>query len=267
MMLKAQAFNLANPAGSVLRDMPHYIAGIPIRHLVHHTSGIPDYYDTFEKEGAFAAGCAGEDVMRFLASQDGLTFPHGTRFEYSNSNYFLLARIVEEVSRQPYGRFLNEKLFEPLGMKDTSLYPPEDKRSERLAVGQAGNRTDGYCPWDYPDARIPGPGHVYSTLEDLARFEADIDSTGGRLAAPYRTLFQAGQLLDGRPVHYAFGLDWGVYTPQEHGYAVAHGGACAGQCGIIGRMPHERISVIVLCNCRDIPHIQISWDLIEIARG
>jgi CubicO group peptidase (beta-lactamase class C family) len=101
-------------------EMPKYQYPITIRHLIHHVSGIRDYQALMtiaglETDNAFSP----KDILRILARQKNITFAPGSRYQYSNSGYFLLGVIVERVSGKSLRTFAEENIFKPLGMNNT----------------------------------------------------------------------------------------------------------------------------------------------------
>ena len=103
-----------------LPEMPKYDETITIRHLIHHSSGIRDY------ESLIFFGGHGNDnaysskaVLNMLARQKNISFKPGSKYQYSNSGYFLLGMIVSRVSGKSLRAFAEENIFKPLGMKNT----------------------------------------------------------------------------------------------------------------------------------------------------
>ena len=136
-------------------EFPSYAAKITVRNLLNHTAGIADYVGL----GLEHPGLTNKEVLNALIRQPSLRFSPGEKFEYSNSNYVLLALIVEKIAGQPYDLFLKNHIFAPLGMKDTFVY---DKPRPEFA-----NRARGYNRFgedsDY-DLLTYGEGGIFSTV-------------------------------------------------------------------------------------------------------
>ena len=225
-----------------LRD---YGTTITIRHLVHHTSGIRDYLSLMSLAG-LSLGHFHDDgrLVDFIARQKGLNFIPGEEYLYSNSGYFLLNVIVQRAGGQTLREFAAERIFEPLGMKDTHFH---DDHQHVIR-----NRAWSYLPWSPTEYKQfvtsfdrVGSGGVFSTTEDLARWDANLyDGTvGGKILV--ERLHERGRLNDGEQLDYAFGLVHGEYRGQP---TVAHGGALGGYRSTFVRFPEQRFSVIVLAN-------------------
>jgi CubicO group peptidase (beta-lactamase class C family) len=173
-----------------------------------------------------------------------LRFEPGSKFEYTNSGYFLLGAILEQVSGEPYERLLQERIFGPLGMKDSgyahseTVIPKRASGYERSASGQRNAR--------YYDMSIPfAAGALYSTVGDL--FLWDEALYGERLLpARLRDLLFKPNLQN-------YGYGWGILIPEEGspyaGEAIPmHGGAIFGFQSVIQRIIGHKETIILLDN-------------------
>jgi len=215
-----------------------------IRHLLHHTGGLRDYGLLLMLGGSRVEGITTvEETIDRLARQRGLDFEPGTKMEYSNTGYFILAQAVEQATGQSLGSYLRVKVFEPLGMMQSQVY---DDRS-RIVLGRA----IGYAPqsegwrirmsgWEQT-----GPGAVLTTVVDLAKWDANFydPKVGGQ---PLLDGLQTrGTLTDGTQLDYAAGLIHGEYRGQP---TVWHSGGFAGYTAQLERFPALNTSIVVLCN-------------------
>src|SRR4030095_4394186 len=139
---------------------------VTIHQLLTHTSGIPSYTSQpgfFENvsRNPFKV----DDFVKKYASGD-LEFEPGAKFNYSNSGYFILGAIIEKVTGKPYEKVLQEKILDPLGMKNTG-YDHHGTILSKRATGY-GKTPNGYETAAYLDMSIPyAAGSLYSTVEDL----------------------------------------------------------------------------------------------------
>ena len=222
---------------------PAYGARIAVRHLLDHTSGLPDYEDLIP-EGT-TLQLQDRDVLQLLLATEQPVFAPGTRFAYSNSGYALLALIVERASGVPFARFLADEIFRPLGMKHTVAF--------ENGLDAVAHRAYGYqrvaTGWRRTDQSVTsavlGDGGIYSSLDDMARWVRALDS--GRLlgrAAHRQMIAQATVDPDTR-----YGFGWFVdtrYGQQRHW----HTGSTIGFTNFVQRFPARRAAVIVLTNER-----------------
>jgi CubicO group peptidase (beta-lactamase class C family) len=139
---------------------------ITIRDLMTHTSGLPD-----SGGPAGASVVTLEDLVKWGAGHGSLVSEPGAVWRYSNLGFQTLGRLIEVISGQPYDLFMADRIFKPLGMKDTHYFLPAEKESRLAAVymSDAAGHLNRAAP--DPAVKIPGPdGGLYSTAPDQARF-------------------------------------------------------------------------------------------------
>ncbi|WP_442931405.1 serine hydrolase domain-containing protein [Mycolicibacterium sp. 120320] len=109
--------NLTDPVSRYVPGLPAWADTVTVSQLIHHQSGIPDYTGLLEDDGIdFKTPTTQEQSVRRLSQVQSLTFPPGSKFEYSNSNYLLLAEVVAKTSGVPLPQFLSTEVFQPLGL-------------------------------------------------------------------------------------------------------------------------------------------------------
>jgi D-alanyl-D-alanine carboxypeptidase len=239
MMLVEQAkLHLDEPVTAPLPELPADWDAINVRHLLTHTSGLEDWENVPPhlpvREPLQAETPDG--IIRFL-SQFPLRFPPGERWEYSNSGYLLLGRIIERVSGKRLDRFMDDAIFRPLGMTWTAYgfhelnllstgYVQETGALKRLHPTEAWGHTG-----------------LVSTVLDLARWDAALDSD--QLLAPElrRQMWTPAKLNDGTEI--AYGLGWDIRDAQGR-KTVGHGGGRVGVSTRIARDLDDKLTVILL---------------------
>jgi CubicO group peptidase (beta-lactamase class C family) len=233
----------------VLPEMYDYPETITIRHLIHHTSGLrgtfPELLALAEWRQADATTT--EDVYRLLTAQRELNFRPGDEFLYVNANYVLLALICERVSGQSFATFCKDRIFDPLGITRTVV----NDFYMKLIPDRAGRYyEDGQGGW--LNARLTdsviGPTNVYSTVEDLARWDENFYTAHVGGSAVVAQMHEPGRLNDGSELDYAFGLMVGPTHRHRGWQVVEHGGEHGGHCSWMVRFPELHLSVIVLFN-------------------
>ncbi|TFW14112.1 serine hydrolase [Brevundimonas intermedia] len=229
---------------------------VTVRHLLNHTSGMPDFtrFDDYEALKTRPATTA-ELIARF--SDRPLDFAPGARFAYSNSGYVLLSAIVEAASGQTYADFVTANLFAPLGMSDSG-YDRHDAILPRRASGYTPGAS-GVVNADYVDMSIPtGAGALYSTTHDLLKWEQGL--FGGRVLNPQSMTALTTPVRDG----YAMGL---LVTQAEGKTLVWHNGAIEGFNTYMAYDPGDRTAVIVLGNLNGEAPDKLGAALVTLARG
>jgi CubicO group peptidase (beta-lactamase class C family) len=213
-----------DPVAKYLPDFPHG-GRMTLRHLLSHTGGIPDFV-TYEQAG-----------------QQPLEFEPGQRVSYSNVGYQILGMILEKVSGKKYGAYLQENIFQPLGMRDSGL--DEESLLQARAVGHLYSE-NGYQAIGRNDSSgAYAAGGLYSSVEDLVLWNQALDSRRLLKAETLREMLTPTRLGDGREA--PFGLGWMLHTyrglPQSH-----HGGDIHGFNSEISRFPDQKLSIVVLAN-------------------
>ncbi len=237
--------SLEDPVRKYIPELPDYGAPLTIRHLLNHTSGIRDWGTVLSLTGAGRGDRVISQDLAFdvITHQRALDFKPGSEYSYSNSGYNLLAIIVERVSKQKFSAFLDERLFKPLGMKNSSLRDDY----QRIVPGRAqAYARQGAGPWrlNMPFMNVYGNGGMLTTVGDWMKWNAMLDSKS--LGAPLVDALETrGVLNDGRKIAYALGLEVSTYKGLKD---VSHGGATAGYQTFLARYPDNKVSVGVMCN-------------------
>ena len=236
-------------------ELPDYGACVTVRHLVHHTGGIMDYFALAELARLPRDHYAkDDDLLAFLSRVRTLSSAPGEQYLYSNSGYFLLSLIVKRASGTSLREFAAERIFAPLGM--TSSLFRDDTRMviRRRAVGYSPGE-DGAWLVDESWPDVVGDGGVHTTVEDLARWDANFyDNKLDPPDLPERMLTH-GRLNDGTTTASAFGLAVGEHRGAR---MVSHAGGFAGFRADMIRFPDHRLTVICLANAGNVAPTELS---------
>jgi CubicO group peptidase (beta-lactamase class C family) len=238
---------LDDPAVKYLPELAASAQGVTLRHLVHHTGGLRDYIELLTMRGrGDADGATIHEAVEALARQTKPNEAPGVEYDYSNTGYFLLGIVIARVSGQSLAEFSRKRIFEPLGMKNTSIVDRYPAAIPTLARGYAksgsGFRIDE-TGWEQV-----GDGQVHSDLHDLALWDENFYTGkvgGSELVA---RMYEVGKLNSGKSTDYAAGLS--IYESRGLTW-VTHGGSWVGYRSSIIRVPSEHFSTIVLCNRAD----------------
>src|SRR5215211_8400750 len=237
--------SLDDPVRKYIPELPDYGVPLTIRNLLNHTSGLRDWGTVL---GLTGAGRGERVVSQDLAldvitHQQALDFTPGSEYSYSNSGYNLAAIIVERVSKQKFPAFVEERLFKPLNMKNSSWRDDY----QRIVPGRAqAYSRQGNEPWrlNMPFMNVYGNGGMLTTVGDWMKWNAMLDSHS--LGVPLVSAMETqGVLNDGRKISYALGLTVDTYKGLKD---VSHGGATAGYQTFLARYPDKKVSIGVMCN-------------------
>ena len=268
-------------------EFPAYASSITIRHLLNHSSGLPDYeeillggkvdYDKLfqsSKSPRAAHEFTSAEALAALSRQPKLRFTPGEKFEYSNSGYVVLEQIVERVSGMRFAEFLKRNIFDPLGMRDTLLVDERHQKAPHLAIGygqREGKWQDiGYTPENY----IYGEDGIHGTANDLYKWDQALYTEKLVRRAALDLAFEPGLGNDGKPADTymsgilkrptSYGFGWFI-TSLDNTLEVEHGGFWSGYRSYIIRIPPLRLTAIVLMNSADDRVGAIAHEMIDAA--
>lgn len=228
-----------------LPELPDYQPGHPIRirDLLHHTSGLPDYM-SFEgvKSRHRRSYLINDDFLLLFGEQKKafpLEFPAGQKYEYQNTNFMLLAAIVERVSHDAFGKFMRDQLFVPAGMEHTFIYSepkavPEHRGPNNHAVGYEWNKEKEHwvASWGTPPARretllAVGDGGIWTCLNDMVKWDAALRAGKYLKSETWKQALSPSKTRDGKTNGY--GLGWSVYFEDPKSlYGYGHDGSWGG---------------------------------------
>ena len=219
---------------------------ITIRHLLTHTSGIPDRYTLHEVEGRPAGETDhnNAEVLSVVAHLKELNFDPGDDYLYSNTGYIIVAAIVERVSGQSLQQFTTERIFRPLGMNARWR---EDHRT--IVPGRAsaytGNLARGNWTNDHPFTRVIGSGGLLVTVDDFLKWEAALQKGEGQWGAVRDSLETMGKLNDGTVLTYGLGVGADTWRGVRR---ISHTGSTGGYRSALMRFPDQNLAIAILCN-------------------
>lgn len=223
-------------------DMPY--PKITIREMLTHTSGLPDYLSYFYTYSSeLMTYASNRDIIAWLENEQiPLSFPPSTAWEYSNTNYLLLAGIIEKVSKMSFPRFLQKEIINPLKLKHTYLpeYHQPFKNENRIL----GFQSDGKTPFDDNFLNyVYGGDGIYSSTEDLLTWLEAWRQDKLISKALRKQAFRMVKLKNG--TNYPYGFAWYLYPESDEIY---HLGSWLGFKSILLHQPKSQISIIVLSN-------------------
>lgn len=232
--------------------------GITIDNLLHHTSGLPDYMSLMDSLWDKHKIAANKDVIDMLARyKPAVEFSPGTKYDYSNTGYALLASVIEASSGMSYGAYLDRYIFKPLKMTHTLVYNRRyrPRKVDHYAYDFLYDaEKDRYLPIDsVPEANevyfldgISGDGTVNTTSGDLLLWDRALYTERLLPRKEMDVVFAPGKLNDGKAIDYAFG--WMVYKEPDLGNITAHSGGWGGYRTYVERQVDKDRTIIMLQN-------------------
>lgn len=242
--------------------------GISIDNLLHHTSGIPDFLGWDEKMVDVSHANYNKDILAaIIKNKPAVNFKHGEQFSYSNTNYVLLALIVEKVSGMTFADYVGKNIFAPLNMSDTYVYPQRsvsqklknyaygylyDPARGRFIISDSimGNR------YQYYFDGVAGPYGISSTTGDLLKWDQALYTDKLISKEEQELAYLPSKLNNGKPAALSglsYGFGWLILPFDEStGKIYMHSGGYPGYMTIISRYPDKNKTIIILTNTYNI---------------
>ncbi|WP_395334803.1 serine hydrolase domain-containing protein [Novosphingobium sp. BL-8H] len=244
MLAREGKLSLDDDIRKYVPEMPDYGAPVTIRHLLHHTSGLRDWGSVAAIEGwpRNSRTADNQDMLGILVHQKELNFAPGAHYLYSNSNFNLLAIIIQRVSGQSLADFTHDRIFVPLGMTHTRW---RDDHGD-VVVSRTGAyefERDVYRN-DQVIEDAYGNGGLLTTVGDLVKWQAALDDD--RFGPGFTEAMQQPTALnDGTRIAYALAL---VNLDHNGEQEVSHSGSTGGYRAWMARYPKQKLAVSLLCN-------------------
>jgi CubicO group peptidase (beta-lactamase class C family) len=236
--------NIDQPVQKYLKDFPY--PEITIAMLLSQRSGLPDYTKMGNRYWKSSEPMYNEDLLQILArNKPKLNSRPNTRFEYSNTNFAMLARVIEEVSKMPYKQFMKEFIFDPLGMKNTFVYDPADRAKIDDKVAQSYQYNWSVYKETNEDG-VYGDKGIYSTVEDMYRWD---QSFYKHILLNEKTLRMAYTgYSNERAGIKNYGFGWRMLNFNDGYKIIYHNGWWHGNNTVFYRFIKDNFTIIVLGN-------------------
>lgn len=257
-------WSLADPVRKIIQELPACCEPVTLRHLMLHTSGIPDYIGLLVRgDGGhhFEDRTTPGDALEALGAIAALDFATGSRWAYSNSNYFLLAVAIERAAGTTLAEFARQRIFAPLGMEQTHVHTDCTQLVPDRALSYSRARSGGWR-WNFSNWEQVGDGAVMTTAGDLSKWARNFTTGAVGGERLQQAMARPGTLDDGTPIDYGAGL---MFGNLEGTPCVSHGGAWAAYRAELLRVPAADLVVIVLCNRDDLEPSSLSRRIAQAA--
>jgi len=235
-------------------EVPDFGKKITLRHLATHTSGIRDQWALLTLAGwRMDDVITTQQVLKLINRQKTLNFEPGSKFQYSNSGFTLLAEVVARVTKQTFAEFTKQRIFEPLKMTNTQFYDNHQKivKNRAYSYGKSGSV---YIKGKLNYSNV-GPTSLFTTVEDLSKWSMNFEEPIVGNLEIVRKLKEPAKLNDGKlallavregePIYHAMGQFVRNYRGLD---IVNHTGSDAGFKSYLLRFPSEKFSVMLLGN-------------------
>jgi CubicO group peptidase (beta-lactamase class C family) len=225
-----------------LKNTPASWSNITVRHLLTHTSGIKSYTG-IDKGFEYTEHLTQDEFIKLIGAYP-LEFQPGDSWKYCNSGYNLLGFIIENTSGKKYWEFMSQRIFQPVDMNATTNRNPSIIVRHR-ADGYEKNRSGNLMNRDYDLTDVFSAGEIISTVGDLAKWDAALNSEKILTSASKQAMWTPTKLNNGTVKNYGFG--W--YVDELNGHKnIGHSGSTSGFSASFQRFPDDKTAIIVLCN-------------------
>ena len=267
-----------DPLARFFPDFPEYGRTVTVRHLLTHTSGLPDYEDLMEP-GRWTEDRQIQDVeVLGLLQHAHPKFAAGTSWSYSNSGYVVLGLIVAKVSGVPFADFLQQRIFQPLHMDHTLAYVKGTADVPERAFGHA-KAAERFVEADQSSTSATlGDGGVYSSLEDLVKWDRALERHALIGESDIKPALIPVRLIDGSEARWpavpgddnldpgspvAYGFGW-FLDPHGDRARMWHFGSTRGFSTSMERFTDEKLTVVVLCNRTDLDANRLALQVADL---
>ena len=235
-LVEKRKISLDDNLQKIFPNFPDYGANIKVKNLLDHTSGLPPYdVNNINSNG---------ELFEFLIKQNELTFKPGTKWQHSNSDYALLAYIIEKVSKMSYKQYLDKYVFRKLQMNNT--YVGANKVIDNNNLGHF-KIDDSYVPRRETDL-VLGEQGIYTNSIDFAKWDKSLYSNQLLRCENLKEFFTVHPTKDNINTVYGFG--WIVMTKYGVKY-YWHGGSVSGYTNLVLHIPDLKLTVLLLSNRND----------------
>lgn len=261
LLAEQEKLSLDNKLNQFFPAFPDYAKQITIRHLLNHTSGIRDYLTVAALKGLGDNDhYEDEDVMKWLVHQKELNFKPGEEFLYSNSGYWLLGQIVNQVAGMNMAEYAKQEIFEPLGMNSTHFH---NNHNEIVK-----NRATGYMPTADESFQISmttlemiGDGGIFTSVNDIKKWDDSYYNSSVLSKAFWNEMTHQGVLNSGEVQEYASGLGLSNFKGLK---VISHGGAFVGFRAELMRFPEEHLSIAIFANRADANPTRLAYKVADV---
>lgn len=240
-LVEKKKLDLTDSITKFFPNLPY--PGVSIKMLLCHRSGIPNYVHFLDQSGWDRSKfIENNNVLDILINQHPpASNPPNSHFEYSNTNYLLLALLIEKITGMSYPKYMRDYVFEPLGMNNTFAYTAADSAKATKSFSQRG------IAWgrDYMDHTY-GDKNIYSTPRDLLKWD-QILYTDQFLSKSMLELAYTPNSFEKKSFH-NYGLGWRLLMLPNGKKIVYHFGRWHGNNAAFARIPDQEVTIIILGN-------------------
>ena len=252
MMVEEKVITYEDKLARFFPLLPDIYQDISVHQLLTHTSGVKDYF----KLNIMKPGLTNMDVYEALVNINQLDFISGTKYQYSNSGYVLLAMIIQIASGQMYAQFMYDRIFGPLKMYNSFVMTEKTGKGNNYVKGYTAKlKLNNYDLYTY------GDGGIFSTASDLLKWHIALENNTLISKASLLEAFTPVELENGQIRRYGYG--WEIGNNLD-GKLVFHTGGLAGYRTYIERQLGSKNLIVILTNTSNEHILEIRNKLVKV---
>ena len=242
MLVEEGKIGLDDPLTKYFSDAPATWKDVTVRELLSHTAGFGDYPKDFN----FRKDWTEDEELKLIESIP-LAYPPGTNWAYSNFGYVTLGILIHRVTGEFYGDFLQQRVFQPLGMTSTRIISeadivPNRAAGYRLVKGELKNQE-----WVSPVVNTTADGSLYFSILDLAKWNEALYTEKLLKRSSLDLMWTPVKLKNGEPNKGHYGFGWFIDERAGH-RCIHHDGSWQGFETAIDRYVDDQLTVVALAN-------------------
>ena len=245
MLVKEKKLSLKDDIRKYLPDFPDYGYTVTIENLVHHTCGIRSNDVLKLMAGTLDLIETQEEIYSLIIKQKSLNFKPGEEFLYSNSGYVLLVKIIEKTSGMKFSKFIDEKIFQPIGMNQTFIYDNPDKIIMNSASGHSLGGDEKFKRTGIRNSTVVGQSNIYTCINDFLLWDNNFYKNKLGKWDFSKEMTSLTTLSNGDTCRYAFGLDISEHNGLK---TISHQGGTGDFTAQYVQIPSEKFAVVCLFN-------------------
>lgn len=255
---------IEDPVAKYLPELHPSTHRVTMRHLMSNTSGLRDACDIRWFFSGIERTVCSRDILEMYRDIADVNFPPGNAWCYNNGGFHILSAVIERIEDQRLEDIFRRRLFEPAGLRDTSLRRLDADSVEPNSAGmhmlRPGNTFEKTCL----PGELAGEGGVVSTIDDMLRWMKNIASPIVATSESWALLTASHQLDDGAKTGYGLGLFRHPYRGLD---TISHSGGGLGSNAQMVRVPEFELDVIVLVNRSDVSSAELVGSIIDACLG
>ena len=228
-----------------LPDFPDYGYTITIENLVHHTCGIRSNDVLALMAGTQDSIETQDGIYSLIIKQKSLNFTPGDEFLYSNSGYVLLVKIIEKASGMKFSKFIEERIFRPVGMSQTAIFDKPGKIIKNSASGHTWGGDDKFKRTGKRNSTVVGQSNIYTSVDDFLQWDNNFYKNKLGKWDFTREMTSRITLTNGDTCSYAFGLEISEHNGLK---TISHQGGTGDFTAQYVQIPSEKFAVVCLFN-------------------